>query len=505
MTPANSPPIASLTATRPRPAQREGVAGYTLTEIMVAVAIVGILAAIGIVQYQSYALRAQVAGALEFASESRTRVSVELAQNRTVQTDLLNNGGKPVNDITALTWHPAESGASTTGHILVTMKLPGQGIKNVFALELKPGGLWQCVNAGRYVDPATALSDEHLPAACREGANPIAPPSPNPADTKGKSDSECIESDPVGFKSKKAGQDQTSTDKPKYCPPQTPKGDTSGGDSGNNSSSSGNSGSNSSGSSTSAGDTGSGATQSGNNSKDGKGSNANAGVASETTNIGGATTADTRGNGGDVSSKSESSGFSTKGSTTTLCGTSFEVVNNACVLAGSSSPRVCRSSKENCERANVPGRDCPATQPFAGNVIENMADGTRHVVRRCVSRVEALQGVKKNRETPACTSFDADKTAYARFSCLFPCYGIDCNYNLVPDVSTRLTWDNDIVDAASGRKRAKTEADLPDLFDQWSCPSGTMPDSRRTGHCIRDGSAAAAKPVKTPEGKTAGK
>tara|TARA_Y100000588_G_scaffold4793_1_gene5941 strand:+ start:74 stop:532 length:459 start_codon:yes stop_codon:yes gene_type:complete len=60
--------------------------GFTLIELMIVVAIIGILAAIAIPQYQNYVARAQVSEALVLASGAKTGVSEYISTNGTMPT-----------------------------------------------------------------------------------------------------------------------------------------------------------------------------------------------------------------------------------------------------------------------------------------------------------------------------------------------------------------------------------------------------------------------------------
>lgn len=61
--------------------------GFTLVELMIVVAVVGVLAAIAIPAYQDYAIRAKTAEALASASVVKTFLSEGYTQNRAVGLD----------------------------------------------------------------------------------------------------------------------------------------------------------------------------------------------------------------------------------------------------------------------------------------------------------------------------------------------------------------------------------------------------------------------------------
>lgn len=157
--------------------------GFTLVEILVAVAIIGILAAVGIPAYQNYVTKARVAEALEFADAGRLRVDVALATGVSLKSpdliDLLDTGGKQIDMMKSLTWKP-DPAKPTTGYILAKMILPGLGEKNVFAMQRLIDGTWLCVNATK-VGEKDALEEKYLPAVCHGSGNAMASPGAAPS------------------------------------------------------------------------------------------------------------------------------------------------------------------------------------------------------------------------------------------------------------------------------------------------------------------------------------
>jgi type IV pilus assembly protein PilA len=163
--------------------------GFTLIELMIVVAIIGILAAIAIPAYQDYTIRSQVTEGLNLASDLKAAIGETFAQTGEWPADLgaigLGSGvagtdkaGKYVREVNV-----------DTGTIVITYG--GQanaaiGDPNNETLSLKPyvnpnGDLvWRC---GQAAAPAgtvdtdaagtasgavdTSVLDKYLPASCR--------------------------------------------------------------------------------------------------------------------------------------------------------------------------------------------------------------------------------------------------------------------------------------------------------------------------------------------------
>jgi len=142
--------------------------GFTLIELMIVVAIIGILAAVAIPAYQSYSIRAQVSEGLNLVASAKTAV-IEFYQNtgnlatNNDEAGLATNTdiqGKYVTQVGV-----GGDGSGVDGEIEVTF---GNGVNDAIngdTLLLTPttanegSVVWTCSSAD--------IANKYLPAACR--------------------------------------------------------------------------------------------------------------------------------------------------------------------------------------------------------------------------------------------------------------------------------------------------------------------------------------------------
>jgi type IV pilus assembly protein PilA len=92
--------------------------GFTLIELMIVVAIIGILAAIAIPAYQNYTIRAQVTEGLSLADGWKTSIAEYYAQNGSFPTCASTTGGSGC---------IASAATSTTGKYVGAITIPTTG------------------------------------------------------------------------------------------------------------------------------------------------------------------------------------------------------------------------------------------------------------------------------------------------------------------------------------------------------------------------------------------
>jgi len=141
--------------------------GFTLIELMIVVAIIGILAAVAIPAYQDYTARAQVTEAVELLSGGKTGMAEYYADKGVwplASSSVMGNTiGKYVAGI-ALT-----TGAGISGLLVLTATMKAAGVnvvvqsKTLYLKTADGGKNWSCsdVTTGAFILP------RYRPAACR--------------------------------------------------------------------------------------------------------------------------------------------------------------------------------------------------------------------------------------------------------------------------------------------------------------------------------------------------
>ena len=135
--------------------------GFTLIELMIVVAIIGILAAIAIPAYQDYTRRAQVSEGLSLAAGAKMAVSETFQDQGVMPADNLA-AGLPLpgeiagNYVASVTVNNGVITIAYNAPIVGSVTLTPDGVTN-------PGSVtWDCAPAG--MDP------KYLPASCRTAA-----------------------------------------------------------------------------------------------------------------------------------------------------------------------------------------------------------------------------------------------------------------------------------------------------------------------------------------------
>jgi type IV pilus assembly protein PilA len=136
--------------------------GFTLIELMIVVAIVGILAAVAIPAYQSYVIRSKVSEALAAMGACKTSIADYAANKGSLPTDITASG------CTNAATQYVSSVDVSEGVVTVTLASLGElGAASGATLTLTPAAISTNLSITAWTCAAGTIPAKYLPGSCR--------------------------------------------------------------------------------------------------------------------------------------------------------------------------------------------------------------------------------------------------------------------------------------------------------------------------------------------------
>jgi type IV pilus assembly protein PilA len=143
--------------------------GFTLIELMIVVAIIGILAAVALPAYQDYTIRAKVTEGLSLAASAKLAVSENASNGKAFDsgwtlpattTNVTSVGINTTNGVITITYATnIDGGSKTITMVPTSATVPLAGTGSASTIPLGGSYEWNCTGG--------TLNQKYRPAACR--------------------------------------------------------------------------------------------------------------------------------------------------------------------------------------------------------------------------------------------------------------------------------------------------------------------------------------------------
>jgi type IV pilus assembly protein PilA len=141
--------------------------GFTLIELMIVVAIIGILAAVALPAYQDYTVRAKVSEVILAASSAKVAVSEAAQANGTMSAASISVATQTSKYVASVAYANSDQ---SNGVITAVAKgdnaITGKGVQFAGVLQGNGQVVWTCT-AAVAAGSVAAMDSKYLPASCK--------------------------------------------------------------------------------------------------------------------------------------------------------------------------------------------------------------------------------------------------------------------------------------------------------------------------------------------------
>ena len=141
--------------------------GFTLIELMIVVAIIGILAAVALPAYQDYTVRAKVSEVILAASSAKVAVAEAAQTNNSMDSTSIAVTTQASKFVASVGYTGSGSTGTITAIAQGDSKIAGAGVHFVGTLAANGQVVWVCSAAPIAGSVTVLMGSNYLPASCK--------------------------------------------------------------------------------------------------------------------------------------------------------------------------------------------------------------------------------------------------------------------------------------------------------------------------------------------------